>query len=149
MDAKNPDYNAHMRTIFEKGQFIHEIGLKLVDFGSGWVETRIDILPKHSQQDNIVHAGVLATMADHSAGGAAGTLLKAGQLVLSVEFKINMLRPARGDYLRCRAEVLKPGRTLTIAESEIYAVTGDESKMVAKATVTLANLDEFKLGQKS
>ena len=83
-------------------------------------------------------------MADHSAGGAAGTLLKKGQLVLTVEFKINLLRPARGDYLRCSAEVLKPGRTLTIAESEVYAVTGDESKMVAKATVTLANLDEFK-----
>jgi uncharacterized protein (TIGR00369 family) len=139
----NDDYE-YVREIFNKGQFIQDIGLTLKDMGHGWVETRIDILPKHSQQDNIVHAGVLATMADHSAGGAAGTLLKKGQLVLTVEFKINLLRPARGDYLRCRAEVLKPGRTLTIAESEVYAVTGDESKMVAKATVTLANLDEFK-----
>ena len=140
-DSINREY---MKALFSKGEFIREIGLTLEDFGTGWAETRINILPKHSQQDNIVHAGVLATMADHSAGAAGGTLLQKGQLVLTVEFKINLLRPARGDYLRCRSEVLKPGRTLTIAESEVYAVTGDESKMVDKATVTLAVLDEFK-----
>jgi acyl-coenzyme A thioesterase PaaI-like protein len=65
-------------------------------------------------------------------------LLQEGGGVLSIEFKINMLRPATGNLLRCRGEVLKAGRTITVAESWVYASSGAEEKMVAKATVTLA-----------
>lgn len=56
---------------------------------------------------------------------------------------INLLRPAMGQALRCRATVLKPGRTLTVAESEVWAAAGDGEKLVAKATVTLAVVNKF------
>ncbi len=85
-----------------------------------------------------MHAGVQATMADHTAGGAGGTLVKEGDLVLTAEFKINFLRPAIGESFRCRAMVLKPGKTLIVAESEVYANQGGTEKLVAKAIVTLA-----------
>lgn len=85
-----------------------------------------------------MHAGVQATVADHTAGCAGLTLLAAEELILSVEFKINLLRPAQGSSLRCRAEVLKPGRTLVVAESSVYAGGPQEEVLTAKATVTLA-----------
>jgi uncharacterized protein (TIGR00369 family) len=81
---------------------------------------------------------VQATIADHTAGGAAGTLAAEGDLVLSVEFKINFLRPALGERLRCRSTVLRHGKTLTVAESEVYAQRDRNEKLVAKAMVTLA-----------
>ena len=68
----------------------------------------------HLQQDNFIHAGVLATIADHTAGMASLTLVPEGQIVLTVEFKINILRPAAGDSLKCKARVLKFGKTITV-----------------------------------
>jgi uncharacterized protein (TIGR00369 family) len=138
MKPRNPDYRRHATAIIRKSPFVHDIGLVLDDLGPGWCETHIDILPKHQQQDGYIHAGVQATLADHTAGGATGTLVPAGYLVLSAEFKINFLRPAIGERIRCRATVLKAGNTLFVAESEVFAVRGGEEKLVSKATVTLA-----------
>ena len=138
MKPVNPEYRKHATEIIQRSPFVHDIGLVLDDLGPGWCETHIDILPKHQQQDGYIHAGVQATLADHTAGGAAGTLVPAGYLVLSAEFKINFLRPAVGERLRCRAEVLKAGKTLSVAESEVYAVRGGEEKLVSKAIITLA-----------
>jgi uncharacterized protein (TIGR00369 family) len=138
MKPQNPQYREHARAIFEKAPFAADLGIVLSDLGPGWCETVLTVAPKHRQQDGYVHAGVQATMADHTAGGAAGTLVRAGELVLTAEYKINFLRPAVGERLRCRATVLKPGRTLIVAESEVYSVRDGEEKMVAKAMVTLA-----------
>jgi len=138
MKPVNPDYREYAAEIIRRSPFVHDIGLVLDDLGPGWCETHIDILPKHRQQDGYIHAGVQATLADHTAGGAAGTLVPAGYLVLSAEFKINFLRPAVGARLRCRAEVLKAGKTLSVAESEVYAIRDGEEKLVSKAIITLA-----------
>jgi uncharacterized protein (TIGR00369 family) len=81
-------------------------------------------------------------MADHTAGGAAGTLVRSNERVLTAEFKIDLLRPALGDRLRCRSTVLKAGRTLIVAESEVHAVRDGKEKLVAKATVTLAPVEK-------
>jgi uncharacterized protein (TIGR00369 family) len=138
MKPQNPLYLEHARAIFLKSRFAADIGMVLDDLGPGWCETHIDILPKHLQQDGYIHAGVQATLADHTAGGATGTLVPAGYLVLSAEFKINFLRPCIGERIRCRATVLKAGKTLCVAESEVYAVRNGAEKLAAKATVTLA-----------
>src|SRR5687768_9965739 len=98
------------RKIFEQGGFIGDLGIQLADLGSGWCETRLDLLPKHLQQDAYVHAGVLTTIGDHTAGAAAFTMVAQNEYVLSVEFKFNFLRAARGESLRCKAQVLKPGK---------------------------------------
>ena len=137
MKTQNPHYRDQVRAIFSQAPFIEDLGLVLSDLGPGWCETTLTLAPKHLQQDGYVHAGVQATMADHTAGGAAGTLVRANEMVLTAEFKINLLRPAIGERLRCRATVLKPGRTLIVAESEVYAVRDGKEKLAAKATVTL------------
>ena len=138
MDAPNPEFRRQVRAIFEQAAFIQDLGIHLHDLGVGWCEATLQVAPRHLQQDGFVHAGVQATLADHCAGGAAATLVAAGNIVLSVEFKINLLRPAVGQALRCRATVLRAGKTLIVAESEVFARVGDQERLTAKATVTLA-----------
>lgn len=138
MQPDQPDYKMLLQAIFTQAPFIADLGIQLLDCGPGWCETELTIQPRHMQHNQFVHAGVQATMADHTAGASAGTLVTADERVLTVEFKINLLRPAVGERLVCRADVLKPGKTLTVAESSVYAENQEERKLVSKATVTLA-----------
>lgn len=139
MQTENPDFRRKVQEIFDRAAFIEDVGISVCGIGVGWCETTLAVAPKHLQQNDYVHAGVVATMADHTAGGAAASVIKEEQVVLSVEFKINLLRPAIGESLRCKANLLKAGRTLIVAESEVFArAAGAEEKLVAKATVTLA-----------
>ena len=125
--------------IFDNAPFVQHLGIRVVRQAEGACDTVMSVRAEHLQQDGYVHAGVIATIADHTAGGAAGTLLKAHQGVLSIEFKVNMLRPAKGEELFCRGTVLRGGRTITVAESEVFARSnGLDDKLIAKATVTLA-----------
>ncbi|HSA58624.1 MAG TPA: PaaI family thioesterase [bacterium] len=138
MPARDPAPDAGQERIFSKAPFIRELGIRLKGLGSGWCESSLEIQPRHLQQDDVIHAGVMATMADHTAGGAAATLVKGGEIVLTIEFKINILRPARGRSLRCKAVVLRPGSRVTVAESEVFSQEGEKEVLVAKAMVTLA-----------
>jgi len=138
MKTQNPNFRQNVRRIFEAAPFLDNLGLELADLGPGWCESVLEVGTKHLQQDRYIHAGVQATLADHTAGGAAGTLVKENETVLTVEFKINLLRPAQGDRMRCRAAVLRAGKTIIVAESEVFAVKDGAEKLAAKATVTLA-----------
>ena len=138
MEATNPNYKAAVREIFERAAFVNDVGIRLAGCGPGWCESELTITPRHYQHHDYVHAGVQATMADHTAGAAATTLIRDTELVLSAEFKINLLNTARGEMLKCRAEVLKSGRMLVVVESQVFAMSGEKERLVAKATVTLA-----------
>ena len=85
-----------------------------------------------------MHAGVLATLADHCAGAAATTLLAPGEFVVTAEYKINLLRGARGPRLHCRAEVLKPGQSLSVVEASVFAERDGKRELVAKLNATMA-----------
>jgi len=138
MQPVNPSYADAVARIFDASTFTRDLGVELAGCGPGWCETTMAVSPRHLQQDGVVHAGVQATMADHTAGAAAGTLMPAGRIVLTIEFKVNLLRPASGDRLRCRADVLRPGKTVSVVESSVWARRDGEERLVAKATVTLA-----------
>lgn len=127
-----------VREIFNRANFIRDLGIDLVRVGDGICETVLVPAERHRQQHGLIHAGVLATMADHTAGGAAGSILEGNGDVLSIEFKINFLRPAIADRLRCVGKVLRAGKSVVVAESEIFAEKDGEEKLVSKATVTLA-----------
>ena len=99
--------------------------------------THLSVREDLCQQDGYVHAGVQATMADHTAGAAAYSLLAAGDVGLTVEFKINLLAPATGERLECEAELVRAGRRISVAESTVFAV-GEERRACARALVTLA-----------
>lgn len=129
------------RRIVEEAPFIRDLGVTFTDAGPGWCETGLVLAERHLQQNGYVHAGVQATLADHTAGAAAATVTAPGQLVLTAEFKINLLRGARGERLRCRGTVLRAGRRLIVSESEVTCEAGDAIVLVAKATVTLSVID--------
>jgi uncharacterized protein (TIGR00369 family) len=124
--------------IFGCAPFIAGLGLQLVSIAPGECHSSLLLGERHLQQDGYVHAGVQATVADHTAGAAAASLIGGGQRVLTVEFKINLLRTAQGRMLTCAAKVLKPGRTLIVVESELSCASEGASRLVAKASVTLA-----------
>jgi uncharacterized protein (TIGR00369 family) len=141
MKTRNPAFREHARALFDDAPFAADLGIVLEDLGPGWCRTTLPVAPRHRQQDGYIHAGVQATLADHTAGGAAGTLVRSSEMVLTAEFKINFLRPALGERLRCGANVLKAGKTLIVAESEVYAIRDGAEKLVAKAMVTLTPVE--------
>lgn len=134
--------SAETLRVFNRAPFIALLGLQLDSAFEGECRTSLGLAEKHLQHDGFVHAGVQAAVADHTAGTAASTLLRPGQIVLTAEFKINLLRPARGDTLTCFSKVLKAGATLTVVESEVYCGSMDERYLTAKAMVTLAVVEQ-------
>ena len=123
---------------FDACAFIKHLGIVLRDCGPGWCEAELVLRPEHLQHSGVAHAGVIATLADQCAGGAAMTQLTNGELVVTAEFKINVLRPGKGQRLVCRGQVLKAGRLLTVSESEVFAIDGARRVLAAKLTATLA-----------
>jgi uncharacterized protein (TIGR00369 family) len=127
-----------LERIFNTAPFVVDLGICLVKVGPGHCDTVLDVEPRHLQQDGFVHAGVQATMADHTAGGAAATIIEPNHIVLTVEFKINLLRAAKGERLTCRSKVLKPGSRLIVVESEISCENDGAVKLVSKTTASMA-----------
>lgn len=127
---------ADVEAVWNDAPFIAEIGLVMESYEPGRVVSSLSIEPRHRQQHGVVHAGVIGTMADHTGGTAAMTVTPEDTTVLTIEYKINLLRPARGDRIECVGVVLKEGRNIVVSESEVF----DGGLLVAKATVTLAVL---------
>ncbi|MEC9367157.1 MAG: PaaI family thioesterase [Pseudomonadota bacterium] len=138
---RDPDFRRRTSDIFDGATFMRHLGARLEEIAPGECWTSLAVGGMHLQQDGFVHAGVQAALADHTAGCAAATLMAADQNVLTVEFKINLLRPASGETLECKAVVLRAGSSLTVAESELHALRRGERRLVSKATVTLAFID--------
>ncbi|MFH1155793.1 MAG: PaaI family thioesterase [Pseudomonadota bacterium] len=129
---------------FERG-FIRYCQFSAFHMDRGVFRSRVDIQDHHRQQDNFIHAGVMATMADHTAGYAAFTTVTDKYQILTIEFKINFLKPAMGNALECHSQVLRDGRQIIIAESEVYDIRDTGRVMAAKATVTLMAVPREKL----
>jgi len=120
---------------------VANLGIELESAGEGRCVTSLNLEEHHLQQDGFVHAGVHATIADHSAGVAPATFLREHQKVRSVEFKISLLSAAKGERLVCRAAVLKRGRRFAVVESEVFCCAGCVEKLVSKMTATFADID--------
>ncbi|MFH1091863.1 MAG: PaaI family thioesterase [Pseudomonadota bacterium] len=132
---------------FTRG-FIAFCGFEAVEIQPGAFTSKIVIRDEHRQQDGFIHAGVMAAMADHTAGYSAFTLIPEDHRILTIEFKINFLRPAFGQALICRAKVLKPGRKVLICESEIFDVRPEGEVLTAKALATMASVPSSELNQR-
>jgi len=100
--------------------FIKYCRFKAEVIKKGFFQSRVKIEEHHRQQDGFIHAGVMATMADHTAGYSAFTIVREDYQILTIEFKVNFLRPAYGDSLVCRSTVIREGNQIIISESEVF-----------------------------
>ncbi|HMK34114.1 MAG TPA: PaaI family thioesterase [Desulfomonilaceae bacterium] len=135
---------AFLKADYERG-FITFCKFKAVHADWGRFHSTVDIDEDHRQQDGFIHAGVMATMADHTAGYAAFTTVPENMQILTIEFKINFLRPAFGETLACSSRVIREGRQIIIAESEVFDFRRDKKVQVAKAMITLMAVPRDKL----
>jgi uncharacterized protein (TIGR00369 family) len=149
--ATAPDPAAWQRTtaqVFALAPFVHENGIRLVACEPGWCESSVELTPHHFQHTGVPHAGLIATLADHTSGAAAMSVCAPGTFVLTAEFKLSLLRAVPAVRLHCRADVVKPGSQLTFAEASVEGETKEgERKLVARASVTLAVVPASRLAR--
>lgn len=139
-DPANTEYETRVRESFAKQGLMSTLGASLLSVTPGAVEIAIRPAPAISQQHGFIHAGAVSAIADTAAGYAALSLMPRGTGVLTTEFKINLLAPAVGDRVVARGRVVKAGRTLTLAQAEVFAQRGGEEKLVALLTATLMTI---------
>jgi uncharacterized protein (TIGR00369 family) len=137
VEGISADYEARIRSSFALQGLMSTLGATLGCVSPGRVEVTLRADPALSQQDGFVHAGAVAAIADTAAGYAALSLMPPGRGVLTAEFKINLLAPAVGDRIIARGRVVKAGRTLTLAQTDVFAESGGQEKLVAFLTATL------------
>jgi uncharacterized protein (TIGR00369 family) len=136
-EAKNPDYLQVATATFERQQAMRTLGIAIVRIEAGEVDLSMPYAADWSQQNGFVHAGIITAALDTACGIAAFTLMPSGADVLTVEFKTNLLAPAKGERFAFRASVIKPGRTLTICEARAFAQAGGVETLIATMTGTL------------
>ncbi len=131
-----------LRGFFRLSPFMVDLGVEPVAVAEGRVGAVLRVAPRMLQHTGQVHAGVMASLADHTMGAAAQTLAPPAHYAITAELKTSQLRPARGARLLCEAVVIKAGRTLTFTEAEVFAegeVEGDGQRtLVMKASATMA-----------
>jgi uncharacterized protein (TIGR00369 family) len=137
----------YLKQDFSQG-FPSFCGFEVTRVDDGIFETRLNIHDKHRQQDGFVHAGVIATMADHTSGYASFTTVSKKFRILTVEFKINYFKPAVGPLIICRSKVINNGKKIKVAESEVFSLLNGVEKLVSKGMFTqMAVLaDDLKMG---
>lgn len=114
------------------------IGAQLITVEPGVVEIMIPYRADLTQQHGYLHGGIITTVADSACGYAAYTLMPTNSEVLSIEFKVNLLRPAKGQSFIAIAEVIKPGRTLTVARADVVSIDEDQKReLIATMQATM------------
>jgi uncharacterized protein (TIGR00369 family) len=133
---------AAIKSTLESQGFTRLIGAEVISVEPRAVVMAVDRRPELLQQNGLFHGGVIAYLIDNATTAAAATVIdRASRTVITAEYKINLVSPSLGERLTCRAEVVKPGRLLTVVEARVTCRTGGEEKLVAIALATIANLD--------
>ena len=134
---KDPDFKARITQSFGEQAVMQHINASLINIDAGQVEIGFPYQLQLTQQDGFIHAGISSTIMDSACGYAAFTLMPVEARVLTIEFKINLLAPAAGDSFRAIGKVRKPGRSVFVAEAELYATSSGTDKLVATMVGTL------------
>ena len=136
----DPNFEARIRSSFARQNFMTTLGAHLDRVAPGEIDIKLPIRAELSQQHGFVHAGAVASIADSACGYAASSLMPPESGVLAVEFKINLLAPAAGEYLLARGRVIRAGRTLTVCQADVVAVADGKERTVAVMTGTIMNV---------
>ncbi|MBV9561956.1 MAG: PaaI family thioesterase [Bradyrhizobium sp.] len=139
-EPKNPDFRATTMAVFDAQPAMRTLGITIARLEPGEIELAMGYRAELTQQHGFVHAGIITAGLDNACGMAAFTLMPKGAGILTVEFKTNLLAPAKGERFVFRAGVVKPGRTITVCEARAFAVQADAESLIATMTGTLMAL---------
>jgi uncharacterized protein (TIGR00369 family) len=139
MQAADAGFEQRTRDSFARQNAMHTLGAALEDVKPGRVVITMAHRDALTQQHGYIHAGMLAAALDSACGYAAFSLMPADAAVLTIEFKINLLAPAKGPRFRFEGQVVKPGRTISVVEGRAYqhAEDGADEKLVATMNATV------------
>lgn len=137
---QDPDYEARVRKTFAGQLALATLGVTLIRIEPGTLELQMPYDVKFSQQNGFLHGGIVSAGLDTACGLASYTLMPAQADILTVEFKINLLAPAKGQTFRFVGNVVKPGRTLVIAEGRAFANDDGREKLVATMSATMMTM---------
>ena len=129
--ARDPDFEARVRSSFATQRFMATLGATLARVELGLVEIALPFRDDLTQQNGYLHAGVGTSVVDSACGYAALTVMEPGRNVLSVEFKVNMLAPAAGTEFLATGRVVRAGRTITVCTGELRAVHDSGTTVIA------------------
>ena len=132
------DYETRVRSSFERQKVMETMGAEMTRVSPGIVEIELPYDARFTQQHGFLHAGVISTVLDSACGYAAYSVMPADAAVLTIEFKVNLLAPGKGDRFLFRGAVTKPGRTIIVADGQAYAIDEDgAAKLIATMTGTM------------
>ena len=137
LHSQDPAYDARIRASFGRQRIMSTIGATLMRLAPGEVEIGLPFRDDLVQQHGYVHGGIIAAIADSACGYAALTLSPPGTEVLTVEYKINFLAPARGDRFVARGRVVRTGRTISVCEGEVLVVSDGVDVRIATMLATM------------
>jgi uncharacterized protein (TIGR00369 family) len=135
--SQNPDFERLVRESFEEQQVMRTLGARLARVAPGEVDIELPYREALTQQHGFLHAGVVTAVLDSACGYAALSLMPPGVGVLSVEFKVNLLAPARGEVLVARAHVLRAGRTISVCQADGIMRSGSSEAPIATMLATI------------
>jgi uncharacterized protein (TIGR00369 family) len=138
---KDPQYEQRVRSSFERQAAMKTIGAFLAEIEPARVVIELPYSPALTQQHGFLHAGMLATALDSACGYAAFTLMPHDAAVLTIEYKINLLAPGKGQLFRMEGTVVKPGRTITVVDGRAWAI--DEGREMLIATMNATEMSIF------
>jgi uncharacterized protein (TIGR00369 family) len=134
---RNPAFAVEIEQSFAKQTIMNLIGARLNRVEPGVVEINLPYRADLAQQHGYLHAGIVTTIADSACGYAAYSLMPPKSEVLSVEFKVNLLRPAKAEMFLATAEVIKSGKTLTVVRADVVGITGEHRELIATMLGTM------------
>lgn len=122
---------------FNKQGVMKSVNASILNIQPGEVELQFPYQPGLTQQHGFIHAGIVSTVLDSACGYAAFSLMPENAAVLTIEFKVNLLSPAKGEWFRAVGRVKKPGRNITVAEGELFSHSESGQKLVATMVGTM------------
>ena len=138
----NPNYEEQIKLGFARQNVMNAIGARLRKVAPGEVEIELNFREDLTQQHGYIHAGIVTIIADSACGFAAYSLMPENSEVLTVEYKVNFMAPARGGKFVAIGRVIKPGRTLTVCAGDVIAIDGEARKTIAIIQTTMMKLAE-------
>lgn len=131
------DFRTRVRQSFARQGAMSTLGAELTRVEQAMVEIELPFDQKLTQQHGLLHAGVIATALETAGTYAAYTTVATEVSLLTIEFKVNLMSPGRGERFLFRGEITKPGSTIIVADGRAYAISDGPAKLIASMTATM------------